>query len=73
MSKSNEPNRSQGGTFIRDTSGKLLEHIPPTRPAPPLQAAQAAQDSAESASEEAPAPPVAPTPKATRPAARRGR
>lgn len=70
MSKTNEPNRSQGGTFIRDTSGRLLEHIPPTRPAPPL---QAAQESAENAPAEAPAPPVAPTPKATRPATRRGR
>lgn len=26
-----EPNRSNGGTFIRDKDGKLLEHIPPTK------------------------------------------
>lgn len=74
MSKTNEPSRSQGGTFIRDTTGKLLEHIPPTRPAPPLQAAQAAPGSAENPPEEAPAPPAASARKpATRPVTRRGR
>lgn len=32
--KKTEPNRSLGGTFIRDASGALLEHIPPTRMQP---------------------------------------
>ncbi len=28
-----EPNRSNGGTFLRDANGVLIEHIPCTRPA----------------------------------------
>lgn len=28
--KHNEPDRSKGGTFIRDKDGKLISHIPPT-------------------------------------------
>ena len=77
MSKNAEPNRSQGGTFIRDVAGKLLDHIPPTRPAPLPHELRAARASAESepASEPVAARAAAPagTPKATRPAARRGR
>lgn len=70
MSKSQEPNRSQGGTFIRDTSGKLLEHIPPTQPAPPLRVTQSAQPSTGGAPEE---DPVTSSKPSSRPAARSGR
>lgn len=33
--KHNEPDRSKGGTFIRDKDGKLISHIPPTALKPP--------------------------------------
>lgn len=35
MKHPNEPDRSKGGTFIRDTAGKLLSHLPPTALKPP--------------------------------------
>ena len=32
MKRNNEPDRSRGGTFIRDRDGNLIQYIPPTRP-----------------------------------------
>jgi hypothetical protein len=36
--KTPEPDRRNGGTFIRDKDGKLLQHIPCTKPHAPATA-----------------------------------
>lgn len=38
----NEPTLSDGGTFIRDKDGKLLQHIPCTNPHAPTSPAKPA-------------------------------
>ena len=53
-SKPQEPDRRKGGTFIRDTQGKLIEHIPPTRPARSATQADTAKQDASAAAEQSP-------------------
>lgn len=55
MKPNEEPNRSAGGTFIRDKDGVLMQHIPPTQPAEKAksQAQKSAPSPAESTAKKA--------------------
>lgn len=61
-----EPDRSRGGTFVRDREGKLLEHLPPTRPTADTPQARWTPPAPRVPTSKAATPPLTKTPRRSR-------